>query len=185
VALLNPNEGSICLKHLRGWSFEVVERKVRANLVYWEFTRIGGEKVADAKTMIRWGKALGPEVTRAIHERVVNLRRKRRVVSERKLRVDTTVAETDIHYPTDSGLLGGRGASIDAHDEADRAGGGGWSGTRLRDRTRSVKHQLIEIGRSAMRKSEGAVARRTEAYRKLMATGFFSLENERQAQELA
>jgi transposase, IS5 family len=33
-----------------------------------------------------------------------------------------------------------------------------------------VKHRLIEIGRSAMRKSEGAVARRTEAYRKLMAT---------------
>src|SRR5262249_24021915 len=34
----------------------------------------------------------------------------------------------------------------------------------------SVKHRLIEIGRSAMRKSEGAVARRSEAYRKLMAT---------------
>jgi transposase, IS5 family len=43
-------------------------------------------------------------------------------------------------------------------------------GTGLRDRSRSVKHRLIEIGRSAMRKSEEAVARRTEAYRKLMAT---------------
>ena len=36
--------------------------------------------------------------------------------------------------------------------------------------TRSVQHRLIEIGRSAMRKSEEAVARRTEAYRKLMVT---------------
>ena len=96
------------LKHLRGWSFEVVEREVRANVVYREFTRIGGEKVADAKTMIRWGKALGPEVTRAIHERVVNLGRKRRVVSGRKLRVDTTVAETDIHIPPTVGYWGTR-----------------------------------------------------------------------------
>jgi len=157
------------LKHLRGWSFEVVEREVRANVVYREFTRIGGEKVADAKTMIRWGKALGPEVTRAIHERVVNLGRKRRVVSGRKLRVDTTVAETDIHYPTDSGLLGDVVRVLTrTMKQIEREVGD--VGTRLRDRTRSVKHRLIEIGRSAMRKSEGAVARRTEAYRKLMAT---------------
>jgi transposase, IS5 family len=53
-----------------------------------------------------WGKALGSPVTQAIHERVVDLGHKRGVVSGRKLRVDTTVAETDIHYPTDSGLLG-------------------------------------------------------------------------------
>ena len=73
----------MALKHLRGWSFEVVEREVRANVVYREFTRIRGEKVPDAKTMIRWGKALGPEVTRAIHERVVDLGRKRRGVRGR------------------------------------------------------------------------------------------------------
>jgi len=96
----------MALKHLRGWSFEVVEREVRANVVYREFTRIGGEKVPDAKTMIRWGKALGPTVIRAIHDRVVDLGRKRGVVFGRKLRIDTTVTETDIHYPTDSGLLG-------------------------------------------------------------------------------
>jgi IS5 family transposase len=138
-------------------------------VVYREFTRIGGEKVADAKTMIRWGKALGPEVTRAIHERVVNLGRKRRVVSGRKLRVDTTVAETDINYPTDSGLLGDAVRVLTrTMKQIEREAGD--VGTRLRDRTRSVKHRLIEIGRSAMRKSEGAVARRTEAYRKLMAT---------------
>jgi len=159
----------MALKHLRGWSFEVVEREVRANVVYREFTRIGGEKVADAKTMIRWGKALGPVVTRAIHERVVDLGRKRRVVRGRKLRIDTTVTETDIHYPTDSGLLGDAVRVLTrTMKQIEREVGD--VGTRLRDRTRSVKHRLIEIGRSAMRKSEGAVARRTEAYRKLMAT---------------
>jgi IS5 family transposase len=33
------------------------------------------------------------------------LARQRRVVSGRKLRVGTTVVETNVHYPTDSGLL--------------------------------------------------------------------------------
>jgi IS5 family transposase len=159
----------MALKHLRGWSFEVLEREVRANVVYREFTRIGGEKVPDAKTMIRWGKALGPGVTRAIHERVVDLGRKGRVVRGRKLRVDTTVTETDIHYPTDSGLLGDAVRVLTrTMKQIEREVGD--VGTRLRDRTRSVKYRLIEIGRSAMRKSEQSVARRIAAYRKLMAT---------------
>src|ERR1700704_5061960 len=33
------------LKHLRDWSFADLTREVRANLVYREFTRIGGDKV--------------------------------------------------------------------------------------------------------------------------------------------
>ena len=45
----------MALKHLRGWSFEVVEREVRANVVYREFTRIGGEKVADVSRPTRFG----------------------------------------------------------------------------------------------------------------------------------
>lgn len=159
----------MALKHLRNWSYQTLEREVRANVVYREFTRIRGEKVPDCKTMVRWGKALGPQVTRAIHERVVDLGHKRGVVRGRKLRVDTTVTETDIHYPTDSGLLGDVVRVLTrTMKQIEREVGD--VGTGLRDRTRSVKHRLIEIGRSAMRKSEGAVARRTEAYRKLMAT---------------
>ena len=32
----------LLLKHIRNWSYEVVEREVRANLVYRSFTRVGG-----------------------------------------------------------------------------------------------------------------------------------------------
>jgi IS5 family transposase len=159
----------MALKHLRNWSYQALEREVRANVVYREFTRIRGEKVPDAKTMVRWGKALGPEITRAIHEKVLDLGHKRGVVRGCKLRVDTTVVETDIHYPTDSGLLGDVVRVMTrTMKQIERQAGD--VGTRLRDRTRSVKHRLIEIGRSAMRKSERAVVRRIEAYRKLMAT---------------
>src|SRR5213083_158293 len=96
----------LALKHMRNWSFDVLEREVRANMVYRMFTRIGAEKGPDAKTMGKLGQALGPEVVEEVHARLVGIARERKIVRGRKLRVDTTVVETNIHYPTDSSLLG-------------------------------------------------------------------------------
>jgi len=77
----------------------IVEREVRANLVYRDFTRVGGGKAPDAKTMGRWGVAVGPEVVQKIHERIIELARENKIVEGRKMRLDTTVVETNIHYP--------------------------------------------------------------------------------------
>jgi transposase, IS5 family len=52
----------LTLKHIRNWSYEELEREVRANLVYRDFTHVGGGKMPDAKTMGRWGLVLGPQV---------------------------------------------------------------------------------------------------------------------------
>src|SRR5437588_11306618 len=41
----------LVLKHLRNWSYSGLEREVRAHLVYRDFTRVGGTKMPDAKTM--------------------------------------------------------------------------------------------------------------------------------------
>jgi hypothetical protein len=50
----------LVLKHMRNWSYGVLEREVRANLLYRDFTRVGGAKMPDAKTMgkggWRWGR---------------------------------------------------------------------------------------------------------------------------------
>ena len=51
------------LKHMRNWSYDVLEREVKANLVYRMFTRIGTETVPDAKTLGRLGRTL--EIGRA------------------------------------------------------------------------------------------------------------------------
>ena len=95
----------LLLKHMRDWSYEDVTREVRANLVYREFTRIGGGKVPDDKSMSRLSRQLGPEAIAKLHQRVVTIAQQKKVVQGRKLRVDTTVVETNIHYPTDSTLL--------------------------------------------------------------------------------
>src|SRR6267378_945462 len=96
----------LLLKHIRNWSYDVLEREVRANLVYRAFTRIGDEKVPDAKTLARLGQLIEPRVVEQLHQRVVELAQERGVTEGKKLRVDTTVVESNIHYPTDSSLLG-------------------------------------------------------------------------------
>src|SRR6266536_2893703 len=41
----------LLLKHIRNWSYDVLEREVRANLVYRDFTRVGAGKAPDSKTL--------------------------------------------------------------------------------------------------------------------------------------
>ena len=68
----------LLLKHVRDWSYETLSREVRANLVYREFTRIGGEKVPDDRTMGNLARQLGPEVIEKLHRRVVEIAQKTR-----------------------------------------------------------------------------------------------------------
>src|SRR5262249_23447962 len=96
----------LILKHIRNWSYQTLEREVRANLVYRDFTRVGAGKMPDAKTMGRWGVALGAQALKQIHQRIIKLAVEKGVTAGRRLRVDTTVVEANIHYPTDSSLLG-------------------------------------------------------------------------------
>lgn len=49
------------VKHMFNWSYDEMHREVCANLVYLEFTRIGGGKVPGDKTMGRLARQLGPE----------------------------------------------------------------------------------------------------------------------------
>ena len=81
----------LVLKHVGNWSYQVLEREVRANLVYRDFTRVGGGKVPDAKTMGRWGLALGPTAIAQIHHRIVDIACAEQVVQGRRMRLDTTV----------------------------------------------------------------------------------------------
>jgi transposase, IS5 family len=159
----------LTLKHIRNWSYEELEREVRANLVYRDFTRVGGGKMPDAKTMGRWGVALGPQVLKLIHERMVKIAQAKRVITGRRMRVDTTVVETNIHYPTDSTLLGD-GVRVLTRIMKKITQIAGTIGTKLCDRSRSVKFRLLEIGRIARAKSAINQDRLKQRYRLLLNT---------------
>jgi len=157
----------LLLKHMRDWSFAELEREVRASLLYREFTRVRAGKVPDAKTMGRLAQALDPKVIEKIHERLVALAKEHKVIAGRRMRVDTTVVETNIHYPTDSSLLGdGIRVLTRLMKKVSQIAGG--TGTKLRDRRRSVQRRLIEIGRASRSKGKMAQERVKPLYGKLL-----------------
>ena len=158
----------LVLKHVRNWSYATLEREVRTNLVYRAFTRVGGGPTPDAKTMGRWGVAVGPAVIETIHRRLVAIAQEQGVVEGRKMRVDTTVVETNIHYPTDSSLLGD-GVRVLTRVMKRVAAIAGRVGATLRDRRRSVTHRLLEIGRIARSKGAPRQEKLTRAYQRLLA----------------
>ncbi len=155
------------LKHVRNWSFEETEREVRANVVYRQFTRIGGEKVPDAKTLGRLVQALGPAVVQQIHQRLVEVAQEKKVVRGRKLRVDTTVVEANIHYPTDSSLLGD-GARVLTRTMKKITEVTGEAGTRLRNRMRTIGHRAMEIARTSRSKGPQVEEKMKRGYRRLL-----------------
>lgn len=159
----------LVLKHLRNWSYAILEREVRTNLVYRAFTRVGGGPVPDAKTMGRWGVAVGPAVIDRLHQRLIAIARAQEVVSGRRMRVDTTVVETNIHYPTDSSLLGD-GVRVLTRAMKHVTAIAGRVGATVRDRRRSVTHRLLDIGRIARSKTAQRPERLLAAYQRLLAT---------------
>jgi transposase, IS5 family len=157
----------LILKHIRNWSYAVLEREVRPNLVYRDFTRVGAAKTPDGKTMGRWGVALGPEVIKQIHERVVKIAHNNGLTEGRRMRVDTTVVETNIHYPTDSSLLGD-GVRVLIRTMKKITKIAGEAGTKLCDRSRSVKLRVLDIARAARAKGKPHQERLERAYGKLL-----------------
>jgi transposase, IS5 family len=174
----------LILKHVRNWSFEGVEREVRANLVYREFTRVGAAKVPDAKSLGKQARALGPEVIEQIHRRIVELALEYKVIQGRRMRVDTTVVETNIHYPTDSSLLGD-GTRVLTRLMKKVTAITGAAGTKMRDRMRSVQRRVMEIGRAARIKGERGKDKLNGLYTKLLSiTGRVIAQAKRFSEEI-
>jgi transposase, IS5 family len=157
----------LILKHLFDWSYDDLEREVRANLVYRAFTRIDAGEVPDAKTILKIAGALGPDVIEQLHRQVVEVAKRAGVTHGRRFRIDTTVVETNVHYPTDSSLLQDS-VRVLTHTMRRASAALGDPRGRVRNRLRSVGRRVLIIGRQARSpETRGALIRR---YRRLMAT---------------
>jgi transposase, IS5 family len=95
----------LVVKHLYNWSYRQTEGAVADSLVLRWFRRIYFQGVPDFSTLRRWAQAIRPETRHALNDRVVELARQAKVTTRRKLRIDGTVVQTTIHYPTDSGPM--------------------------------------------------------------------------------
>jgi IS5 family transposase len=163
----------LVVMRLYGWSFEKTEYFVNDSLVLRQFCRVYLQKVPDDTTLIRWAKLVGPETLQKLNDRAVELARGRKVTRGRKLRVDTTAVETEIHYPTDSGLIGD-GVRVVSRllRRAKAVLGEAASGLAraFRSRVRTVRRLAQQLHRIARRKGQQGREALKAAYTKLIAT---------------
>lgn len=160
----------LVLKHLYDWSFDECEREVRGHLVYRAFCRIDGERVPDAKTLIRLAHLLDETVLKAVLSRLVMVGRAQGLLRGRRLRVDTTVVETNIHYPTDSTLLAD---GVRVLTRTLRR-----LGVPVRERLRSVARRVFEIAqrsRTTGARTSPALRERTRARMKGLYQGLLRI----------
>lgn len=156
----------LLLKHLRDMSFATVVREVRGNLVYRQFTGVGGGTVPDEKTLGRVSRQLGPQAMNKIQARMVEIAQQEGVIEGAKVRLDTTVVETNVHYPTDSKLIND-GVRVLTR-EMKRLGG--VIGRKVRDYSRSVKLRVLEIARASRNRTGKGKEKMKAAYGKLLET---------------
>lgn len=157
----------VVLKHLKRWSFRQLEYELRHSLLYRRFTRFFEDPIPDFTSFCRTFALFGPEGTRAVHERVVQKAKENKLAQGRKVRIDTTAVETNIHYPTDSALLAD---SLRVMTRCLKRIAGGCADHSLKvvDHARATKYRLLEICRAAKSFTEASRARLKESYGKLL-----------------
>jgi transposase, IS5 family len=162
----------LVVMRLYRWSYEQAESFVHDSLVLRQFCRVYLERVPDDTTLIKWANTIGPDTIERINDRVVQLARSLKVTRGRKLRVDTTAVETDIHFPADSGLIGD-GVRVVSRllRRAKAALGEAASGLKeaLRSRARTVRKLSQQLHRIARRKHQQGREASKAAYGRLVA----------------
>jgi len=94
------------LKHRYGLGYEVLVKEVSDSFAWRRFCHLTlGDRVPDSTTLIKLTHKYGAETVATLNDALVLKLKEGKVVRGKKLRIDTTVVESDIHHPTDTGLL--------------------------------------------------------------------------------
>jgi transposase, IS5 family len=146
------------LKHRYGLGYESLCREVADSISWRRFCRIGLDRpVPHPTTLVKLVRRAGPEVVEELNAALLHKLAGERLLRARKLRVDTTVVEADIDYPTDADLLehavrklGGLVRRVKARGAASR--------TRFRDRGRAAGRRMKQLARTLRRRTGVAMA---------------------------
>lgn len=94
------------LKFRYKMGYETLVAEVSDSIRWRRFCGIGyQESVPDASTLIKLTHKYGDQTLAELHGLIIENLRERKLVRGKKIRTDTTVVASDIHYPTDAGLL--------------------------------------------------------------------------------
>ncbi len=160
----------LVVQHLYDWSYAQTEHFVGDSLVLRQFCRLGFEPMPHHTTLMRWANLLQPETMHRLLDRVTELARSLKVTRGRKLRIDSTVVATAIHYPTDSTLLADGVRVLTRWVQRATVALTGKTRRLGLKRVRQAKHLVRRIeGTTAVKASASARAERPSLYRRLLA----------------
>ena len=167
---------SLILMRVKNWDYRELRERIADGYTLRQFTHFYGGPVPKHDAFNRAFNKLRPATLESINDLVVKAAVELGIEDGKKLRVDTTVSETDIHHPTDNTLLWDvvrvLTRVVGRLDEILPKGISGFT-----NRTRSARRRMQEIQRMSGRERHD---HQEEKYRELIRTTEQVVGNSRQ-----
>jgi transposase, IS5 family len=137
---------SLTLMRVKNWDYRELRERINDGYTLRGFTQFDAQLVPKHDAFNRAFNRLTPATLEAINQAVVQAAVQLGLEDGKKLRVDTTVVETNIHYPTDGTLLWDSVRTItrlvkELHDKLPNGVQG------FTNRTRSARRRMQQIQR--------------------------------------
>jgi IS5 family transposase len=146
------------LKQRYGWGYRTLVSEVSDSIHLRRFCRIAlSERVPDESTVRKLTRRIGPETVNELTRALILKATRERRFRARAVRIDSTVVEADVRYPTDSGLAA-QGVRALALEGKKLAALVREPKLRVRDRSRAMGKRWRAISRTIRRRSGDAKA---------------------------
>jgi len=146
------------LKGRYRWGYRTLVAEVSDSIHLRRFCRISlSERVPDESTVRKLTRRLGAETVSALSRALIVAATREKRFRPRAVRIDSTVVEADVKYPTDAGLASA-GVRTLAREGRRLAALVGQQARRVRDRSRAMGRRLRSIGRTIRRRCGEAKA---------------------------
>jgi transposase, IS5 family len=93
------------LRRRKKWSYRQAEQEVRDSPAYRHWVRVYDQPVPDHTTLNDLERLIRPQTLHRINDRLLLLAQQHHLTQGHKLRLDSSVTETNMRYPLDNGLL--------------------------------------------------------------------------------
>jgi IS5 family transposase len=146
------------LKQRFRWGYRTLVAEVSDSIHLRRFCRISlSERVPDESTVRKLTRRLGAETVSELTRALICKATREKRFRPRAVRIDSTVVEADVKYPTDAGLASAGVKSL-AREGRELAALVGEKRRRVRDRSRAMGRRLRAISRTIRRRSGEAKA---------------------------
>jgi transposase, IS5 family len=140
------------------WGYRSLVAEVSDSIHLRRFCRISlGERVPDESTVRKLTRRIGAETVNELTRSLIETALRQKRFRPRAVRIDSTVIEADVRYPTDADLAS-HGVRVLAREGRKLAGVVREKKARVRDRSRSVGRRLRALTRTVRRRTGEAKA---------------------------